>query len=95
MGAAASGANVLSTRTKPGGATQGTSPASKFFRGIFGGRKFSSSVRAPTLKLGLSAKTASIGGAAGRWFPVLGTASLYPEARQMDFCMATCMRPGE
>lgn len=95
MGVVASGVNVLSTRTKPGGATQGTSLASKFFRSIFGTRKFSGSVRAPTLKLGLSAKTASIGGAAGRWTSVLAVASLYPEARQMDFCMATCMRPDD
>ena len=94
-GVAASGLNVLPASGKPGGTTPGTSPASRFFRRIFGDLRFPGRVPAPTLKLGISARTIKVGTFAGRVVPIVGTASLFPDARALDQCVATCVRPGE
>jgi hypothetical protein len=94
-GVVASGLNVLPASGKPEGATPGTSLASRFFRGLFGDLSFPRRVPAPTLRLGISAKTANVGAFAGRVVPVVGVASLFPDARALDQCVATCVRPGE
>ncbi|MDZ7871133.1 MAG: RHS repeat-associated core domain-containing protein [Rheinheimera sp.] len=94
-GVAASGINVLPTPGKPNGATPGTSPSSKFFRSLFGNAKFPVRVPAPTITQGLSAKTVNVGTFAGRVVPIVGIAALYPDARKVDICVATCVRPEE
>ena len=70
-GVAASGLNVLPADGKPGGTTPGTSPASKFFRKIFGNLRFPRRVPAPTLKQGISARTIKVGTFAGRVVPIV------------------------
>lgn len=92
---AASGINVLPAPGKPYGATTGTSPASKLFRWIFGDTKFPTRVPAPTITNAISAKTIKVGTFAGRVVPIVGTAALLPDARALDYCVATCLRPGE
>ncbi|WP_305802063.1 hypothetical protein, partial [Thiolapillus sp.] len=92
---AASGINMIPTRRKPGGTTKRTSLASKLSRSIFGKRRLPKPYPAPTQRLGISAKTIKVGTFAGRWIPILGTASLLPDARSMDYCVASCIRPGE
>jgi hypothetical protein len=93
-GVAASGLPVMSKRFVMEGATKGTSPASNFFRKLFGNLRLPFKLPAPTLKNGvmMSNKLSTV---AGRAVPVVGTAALFPNARELDFCVATCVRPGE
>jgi len=92
-GVAASGLNVIPVSGKLGGTTGGTSPASKLSRKIFGDFRFPIRLPAPTLKKGIFSKTNKVGTFAGRVVPIVGTMSLLPDARALDQCVATCVRP--
>lgn len=94
-GVAASGAPVLRARGKLGGATRRTSIASRLFRALFRDRRFPRPVPAPTIGRGLGARTARVGAFAGRVVPIIGLASLFPDARALDQCVASCVRPSQ
>jgi len=94
-GVAISGFNVLPASGKLGGAMKETFLVSRFFCGIFGDFYFPRQVSDPTLKRGISARAISVGAFAGRVVPIVGMASLFPDARALDQCVAICVRPGE
>jgi len=89
-----SGQPIIPTRAKPKGATLGTSPASVASRKIFGNTRLPFKVPTPT-RGSLKASTNRLGAVVGRAAPGVGHVLLFREARQLDFCVATCVRPGE
>ncbi|WP_312240702.1 STM2901 family protein [Pantoea sp.] len=85
------GLNILPTRTKPQGAIDGTSYASRGARQIFGNAKFPRGIKLPTiiggyppskLKIRMVAK---IGTFAGRAVPVVGWVILASDVSQITY----------
>jgi hypothetical protein len=72
-GLLAAGSNILSTGTKIGNFTPGTSVASQFFRAVL--PQTIEATWAPTL-LNPLATSSVLGGVVGRWVPVVGEALL-------------------
>ncbi len=89
---AGSGLPVVPTRTKPGAATQGTSPASLAARKAFGHLRTSQiggpkRVWAPTLR-NSRAYTNNVGGALGRWAPAIGYVALAADVAGIGKCLS-------
>ncbi len=84
VGALAAGSNILSTGTKIGSFTPGTSLASQFFRNVLPQRI--GPTLAPTLMNPL-AESSILGGVVGRWVPVVGEALLVVNGANFVSCL--------
>jgi RHS repeat-associated protein len=84
VGALAAGSNILSTGTKIGSFTPGTSLASQFFRSVLPQRI--GPTLAPTLMNPL-AESSILGGVVGRWVPVVGEALLVVNGANFVSCL--------
>jgi hypothetical protein len=93
LGAAVSGMNILETRGKFGGATAGTSIASRAASAVFGQAKLP--FRVPTIvgnPLTLNAAvrfTSSVARVAGRAIPVVGWSSIAYDGAKIAQCVAS------
>ncbi|PRD15376.1 STM2901 family protein [Pantoea coffeiphila] len=87
-----SGSNHLSTRTKPGNATKGTSYASKAARKVFKKTKFPFGISLPTWLGGYTPWTArrvmvrNIAPFVGRSIPLLGIIILAADISEITYC---------
>jgi len=89
---AISGQNFIPTRRKPKGSTPGTSLTSLAARKVFGKTRLPFPLPAPTTNAPF-AVSRNAGAVAGRAAPVVGYGILIYDARSVDFCVASCLRP--
>ena len=90
LAAGVSGLPIVSTRTKPGGATKGTSPLSSSLSKALP-MKMPWSLPAPTRSLGTGARTAVTGRFLARWIPLLGWGLLSYDITTIAMCVNQCM----
>jgi hypothetical protein len=91
-GLSVAGQPFLPTRGKFRGATLGTSPASVAARNVFGDARSPVPLPAPTRNAPF-ATTYRYGVAAGRAAPLIGYVIIFSDARSLDYCVASCLRP--
>ncbi|MCA9815504.1 MAG: hypothetical protein KC652_10355 [Cyanobacteria bacterium HKST-UBA01] len=85
----AGGLPILPTGTKLGGTTAGTSIISSGLRGVFGGK--GGPYWAPTFRVPWGT-TPSLGGAIGRWAPIVGAAVSAVEYNNWMCCISKCIK---